>query len=744
MRITAYADRLSVAPGETVRFFVSCEGVSRYRADIVRLTCGDLNPDGPGYKEQVVKTPANRLYKGRKQVIAVGSYGVAPSHPSLETLPNLALQALIWPTTPDKGEQVLLSKWQGRRGFELIIDENGCVALRFGDGRRAALISTGRRLLARRWYRVGACIEGDSGRLLVYQEPLEALPRLKDQGEAKAKIKPGSIVLPAAPLTIAAGIASSRGRQRSSRHYNGKLEAPVVADRVLAPAALQAAAARTRAGGLAPGVLAAWDFGRDMAGTRIVDAGRHGLHGTLVNLPARAMTGHGWPGGQGIAPASHPEHYGAIHFHDDDLYDAGWDCDFTLTIPAKMKSGVYAARLRAGKDEDYVPFYVRPPKGSATAKIAFLAPTASYAAYANQRMTTDAQWAEMMMGRLTSWTPQDIFLNEHREYGSSLYDLHSDGSGICYSSWLRPVLNFRPKVTLYNGSMGSSLWAFNADLHLTDWLEAKRFDYDVITDDDLHAEGLALLKPYRAILTGTHPEYYSIPMWQALKAYTDQGGRLMYLGGNGFYWRIAYHESLPGVIEVRRPGPAIRAWDAKPGEHWQSFDGLEGGLFRQYGMAPQTIAGVGFVSQGFDRSSYYRRTRDSRNPRVRFIFEGVEDEIIGAFGCQGGGAAGIEIDCADVALGTPPHALVLATSENHTESYLLVLEEMVVTIPTLSGRDNPRNHADLVFYETPDGGAVFSVGSIAWCGSLSHNRYRNNVSRITENVLRAFASERRF
>jgi N,N-dimethylformamidase len=218
----------------------------------------------------------------------------------------------------------------------------------------------------------------------------------------------------------------------------------------------------------------------------------------------------------------------------------------------------------------------------------------------------------------------------------------------------------------------------------------------------------------------------------------------MYMGGNGFYWRIAYHPMLPGVIEVRRPGPAIRAWDAQPGEHWHSFDGLEGGLFRQYGKAPQAIAGVGFVSEGFDASSYYRRTKASRNPRARFIFEGVKDEIIGDFGCQGGGAAGIEIDCADTALGTPPHALVLASSESHSENYLLVLEEMVVTIPTISGRDNPRIRADLVFYETPNGGAVFSTGSIAWCGSLSHNRYRNNVSRITENVLRAFASNRAF
>jgi N,N-dimethylformamidase len=47
----------------------------------------------------------------------------------------------------------------------------------------------------------------------------------------------------------------------------------------------------------------------------------------------------------------------------------------------------------------------------------------------------------------------------------------------------------------------------------------------------------------------------------------------------------------------------------------------------------------------------------------------------------------------------------------------------------------------MVFFELPAGGAVFSVSSIAWCGSLSHDGYDNAVSRITENVLRRFAAD---
>jgi N,N-dimethylformamidase beta subunit-like, C-terminal len=154
--------------------------------------------------------------------------------------------------------------------------------------------------------------------------------------------------------------------------------------------------------------------------------------------------------------------------------------------------------------------------------------------------------------------------------------------------------------------------------------------------------------------------------------------------------------------------------------------------------------GLGFSAQGFDLSSYYRRMPGSYDPRAAFIFEGVEEEIIGDFGLVGGGAAGLELDRADLALGTPPNLLVLASSENHTDLTLVVTEEVNVMTPDLSGSQNELVRADLAFFETPAGGAVFSVGSIAWCGALSHQGYCNNVARITGNVLRRFLDEAPF
>lgn len=128
----------------------------------------------------------------------------------------------------------------------------------------------------------------------------------------------------------------------------------------------------------------------------------------------------------------------------------------------------------------------------------------------------------------------------------------------------------RPKVQCLLGGFGSSkLWQFNADTHIVDWLDARGFGVDIYTDEELHYAGYSLLEPYAVVLTGSHPEYTSTEMWDAYNEYEHRGGRLMYLGGDGFYWRIAYHPDCPGIIELRRAETGVRAWAAEPGEYYR-------------------------------------------------------------------------------------------------------------------------------------------------------------------------------
>jgi N,N-dimethylformamidase len=49
-----------------------------------------------------------------------------------------------------------------------------------------------------------------------------------------------------------------------------------------------------------------------------------------------------------------------------------------------------------------------------------------------------------------------------------------------------------------------------------------------------------------------------------------------------------------------------------------------------------------------------------------------------------------------------------------------------------------RLRADMVYFETGKGGAVFSASSVGWNGALSRNGDRNAASRLTANVLRSF------
>ena len=48
----------------------------------------------------------------------------------------------------------------------------------------------------------------------------------------------------------------------------------------------------------------------------------------------------------------------------------------------------------------------------------------------------------------------------------------------------------------------------------------------------------------------------------------------------------------------------------------------------------------------------------------------------------------------------------------------------------------------MIYYKTPNDGAMFAPGSLAWCGSLSRNNYNNNVSRIMENTLELSKDDR--
>ena len=720
MKIVGYSDRFSVRPGQTIRFMVSSEA-SAYRAQLVRLRHTDANPEGPGCKIEALASSISGEYPGRYQAIHSGSYAAVPHHPLLNCPNGFTLRAWLYPTTPQKGLQGLLTKLSGQSGYGLFIAEDGSLALWVGDGTRLEKVSTGVPLHPAQWHCIAASYDAATGAVCLYQELQSNWPVARARARVCKTIRPLSVGENEEDLLMACAAAGPV----ATHHFNGKIDNPQLYGR-----------ARSMAEADADTPIASWDFSLDIGAEIVRDTEANQLHGRTVNLPTRAVTGHNWTGDEADFKVA-PSQYGAIHFHDDDLEDAQWDAAFEWTVPPHWPSGVYAAHLTSAAAEDYLPFIVVPAK--ARARIAFLAPTLTYLVYANQRFN-DPIRAMLDLRASSDATPQDQYMQDQRLL--SCYDLHSDGTGVCYSSRRRPIVNFRPLYRMPSRSLAAN-WPrlLNADLHLLDWLDTKGFAYDVITDDELHGEGSELLEPYQVILTGTHPEYWTASMLKGLEAYQAGGGRLMYLGGNGFYWIASFDPRRPHIVEVRR-WRGSRAWEAAPGECFHSTTGEMGGLWRFRNRAPQKMVGVGFTSQGGGRNRPYRRQPDSLDPRAAFIFAGLAPgELIGDFPALvlEHGAGGFEIDRIDRGQGTPDHALLLASAEGFTDLYQVAIEDQLVSAPNTGGSQNPLVRSDMVYFEGPKGGAVFSVGSISWCSCLSYNCGDNNVSRITENVLRRFA-----
>ena len=721
MDVLGYSDPLSVRPGETINFMVSCTR-DTFRAAVVRLVHGDEGPQGPGFIEEELGTTADRDYQGRVQVIHPGSAVTVPDAELLRPQ-VLVLDAYLLPTTALGGRQAVLTKWSesSQQGYGIFVDEVGRPEFVVATEHGVVTVSADRPVVDRRWYRVTARYDAETGRASITSVAQERA------GRDAANPDSADVTGPAAPIVhsggpfLMAGAWSGAGTGPGSvtAHFNGKISAPSLR-------------------GPDDAVIATWDLAAGPGSSLVADPSGNDLHGRAVNMPTRGVTGHAWNGASDHFERA-PGAYDAIHFHDDDIEDAGWAPDVTWTVPSGLHSGIYALRLRTDVEgrvaEDHVPFFVLPRPG-VTEGIAFLAPTNCYYAYTNERLEDNLGLPAHPdyvddVGRY-----EYIVANRLR----SIYDHHADGSGVCHATRLLPNLTMRPRHRMRMNNIPRLL---TADLHVTEWLEHEGHAYDVLTDEALHHEGAALLSPYRVVITGTHPEYWSEQMLDALVTYLEGGGRCMYLGGNGFYWVTAFDPERPHVIEVRRPPGTTRAWECWPGEHHLSSTGEPGGLWRHRGRAPQTVVGVGFAAQGFDANAPYCVNKDLAEEGV-FALDGVapadgriadDDSLV-----LSRGAAGFEVDRVDHALGTPTGTHVIASTRpgDFSDSYQAVVEDTMVSDSMQGGSVNPDVRSDMVVVPYPNGGAVFSVGSISWSGSLSAAGYQSDVSKITRNVLNAF------
>ncbi|WP_316205456.1 MULTISPECIES: N,N-dimethylformamidase beta subunit family domain-containing protein [unclassified Bradyrhizobium] len=297
--------------------------------------------------------------------------------------------------------------------------------------------------------------------------------------------------------------------------------------------------------------------------------------------------------------------------HADALTDCNWKATKVVTLPRELKSGCYVIRLRSGSgeslSEEHVVFFVRPEKPRA--RIAFLFPTLTYLAFANERLSFDHPEREALTGQPAVLSEIDIEMYRRVDFGRSTYDTHADGSGVCYSSYHRPIMNMRPKYRMPSLDVPMGL---AADLSVIAWLDQSDFEYEVLTDEDLHRDGPAALSPYACVISGARPEYYTERMLDATEDYIAGGGRYIYAGGNGFNATAGLRDGEPWVVECRRRDDGYKPWISRYGEHYMATDGMRGDPWKVLGRATQKLVGIGLAPGRRRRSALPEWAQTSR------------------------------------------------------------------------------------------------------------------------------------
>jgi N,N-dimethylformamidase len=734
----AYCDRITYRQGERVELKAAGRGL--VDLDVVRL---HRPPDDPSWSIPCFSTvdtmPTQQISLGPQETHA-GSYLTVDGLP-VQQAGAVSGSAYVLPTMlASKHIQGLFSLNGADAGVALVLDPGGELTLKWGETRLVSPV----RLIEGRWHVVSWSVDSASGEISLAHRPVRPAPRGLGRwtGSARVEGSPSTdlthLLIGAARVAATPAASPMPGAPGQRTSFNGKIDAPVLVASALSPQELEEATPeRLRGSG---SVLAAWDFSREQSTDRAVDTGPHGLHGLLVNSPARAMTGVHWRADEQNWTHA-PEQYSAIYFHDDDLDDARWPVVATVDLPEDLPTGVYAIRLRESGVEDpeqELVTVVVVPHGPPDPEVRTLVvlPTYTYIAYADlvgngEKM--DYVAAGLAEGDVAPHAGQQR-LFAFPEIGGSVYDVHSDGSGRCYSSPRRPILNLKPD---WKSGRRDAYRHLAADLYIPTWLASLGIPYHVTTDHVINKEGAAALEGYSVVLTGTHPEYISRPIIDAMHAHLDTGGCLLYLGGNGFYWVTSESAEIPELLEVRRGFQGTRTWTGAAGESYHSQTGELGGLWRLRGLPPNDLVGVGFAAQGADGGAAgYRRAEGALQGDADFLFEGVESEVFGTTGYDMGGAAGDEVDRYSVPHGSAPWATIAASSLQLSKFYKFAIEDIQMSRENNGGDHVPDVRADLVVTEHAAGGFVFATGSISWVQSMAVGEFDNDVARITENALR--------
>lgn len=322
----------------------------------------------------------------------------------------------------------------------------------------------------------------------------------------------------------------------------------------------------------------------------------------------------------------------------------GWQNSFTIDVGTDWTSGIYSARLAstAGTRFD-VMFVVKPT--TPQNKIAFIVPTNTYNAY--------NYWG-----------------------GHNQYTIGQAG-GTRTFTFLRPSTSTTVEPS---GIIDHQLYS---DLQLCKWMTANSIQADFYTDGDLLNP--ALLSPYKAVVLGSHPEYWTAAARTNLLAYINGGGRVICTGGNAVHEEVSYTPDYNAVVYRDQRGSRY--------------------LFGDRGYFLSEVLGV--IFNGSSYMDFHPYQVQNNHP----FLAGTGLKIGDRFGFSGlnGAASGWEVDWA---------------------------ARNLKGLTVLAEGTNPFGGASLTYQSRAKGGWVFTSGSIAFNGAIAGD---HTIQKILSNAFAAAA-----
>lgn len=741
----AYASGISIAAGDSIGFHVS--STVPYRLSLCQL--------GPDIDDSSTDIVIHTLECSSPvaQAIHPGSFvAVDQGLPSDMVLDALTLECWIKPWDFEKRQSIISQfDWPHRCGFQLSIARDGRIELYCGSGGEyePAFLLTGPRLVEMQWTHVVATF--DRGALALWVNGQSAAV-----GRGPVSCLPGK-----APLRLGACAVHGAVEQ----FLDADLTMPVLYAERLDDAAIRR---RYSESGLhaATGhnVLACWPLSEE-DGDRIGDVSQYRREGRIINHATWMIAGpafnpakvNRYTGRAGAYEPSEDLSRGhGLRLASDDLVDCRWTETHRIAIPRDAKPGIYVGRfdfeLDGERMRNDVTFIVKRSRGRAAAPFLVLCATNTWLAYSSspfaKNRATPATWPRRGVG----------LPNSHPEAPTyNTYTSHRCGQPTYYAGLRMPWPNASPTALYAPDDSGFSQWS-RLERHLHVWLDSHGYDYDVVTDLDLHRDP-ALLTAYRSVIVNGHSEYWSAPAYQGLDDYLTKGGTAIVLSGNTMYWRVSFNADCT-VMEQRKtntpqcPGEEAGEKHAAPGgvhgEQYHSQDGKRGGLWRFNDQSCSDVIGLETAGWGFADAKDFGvyKVEDAGH----FLFHVPFETGLGAGDSFGHGpdgslprAVGHEWDLtmASIARMTkhiPEDAVLPAMQEG-----IQVIAQGVRPVPGpmdayLDYFEGPTDSldglsAEMIYWERPNGGRVFNAGAVGASWVLAVDP---RLDALVRNVLHHF------